>query len=410
MLDKAEFTFTHSQKRGILLLVLILLVALAAITTFDYLTAQRPLPQPALSQKIAEPVIVPDSTLRLDINTADSSQWTSLKGIGPRLAARIVKYRNAIGGFKESADVAKVYGISPELFSSIKPYLYHNRFTAPQPKKRYVEKIQKKSYKALDINTATAEEFEQLPGIGKTLSKRIVKFRNSLGGFSDISELKRVYYLQPDTYEKIRPYLYVEVPASIFAEEITDTEAEDEIKRFFASNEKAPASNSDGASRGFGGSGSSSTAGAGTGGGSSPTSPQSRGIPSLDLNKADSASLSLLPGLESNLVLRIIKYRRLLGFFYSVDQLKQVYGLSHRVFEQIKPYLSVEDIQDYPKKDINIVFARNLAFYPFIDKTIAEAIVQSRKELGHFKSWNELATVPGLSPAILEKIQIYFEI
>lgn len=400
MLDKAEFTFTHSQKKGILLLVLILLVAMSALFVFKHFIAQRPYDQPVMAQNFAQPVTVQDSTLRLDINLADSLQWTQLKGIGPGLSQRIIRYRNSIGGFRNVEQVSKVYGISPELFSAIESNLYYNRFSAPPSPRKTITRTQKKSYPKLDINTATAEEFETLPGIGKTLSKRIVKYRNTLGGFSNIDQLKRVYYLEPETFSQIKPYLFLDVPASIFAEE--ESKEEEELKKFFAeANEVKPQSLS-GPSRG------AEKPKAIAPAIKAPAAASQ--LPIIDLNKADSSSLSLLPELESKLVLRILKYRKLLGFFYSVDQLKQVYGLSPATFARISPYLKVEGVDKYPRKDLNIVFARNLAFYPFIDKVIAEAIINERKALGHFKNWEEVLAVPGLSSEILKKLRIYFEI
>ena len=46
--------------------------------------------------------------------------------------------------------------------------------------------------KALDINTATAEDFDALPGIGLVLAQRIVAYREELGGFQAVEELLQV--------------------------------------------------------------------------------------------------------------------------------------------------------------------------------------------------------------------------
>ena len=62
----------------------------------------------------------------------------------------------------------------------------------------------------LDINHATTSEWERLPGWGEVLSKRTVKFRQALGGFVSIEQLKLVYGLDPDVVEENRPFLKVE--------------------------------------------------------------------------------------------------------------------------------------------------------------------------------------------------------
>ena len=62
----------------------------------------------------------------------------------------------------------------------------------------------------LDINHATAAELERLPGWGKVLSKRTVKFREALGGFVSIEQLKLVYGLDPNVVERNRTHLRVQ--------------------------------------------------------------------------------------------------------------------------------------------------------------------------------------------------------
>ena len=61
----------------------------------------------------------------------------------------------------------------------------------------------------LDINQATTAEWERLPGWGKVLSKRTVKFREALGGFVSIEQLKLVYGLDSDVVERNRTHLKV---------------------------------------------------------------------------------------------------------------------------------------------------------------------------------------------------------
>ena len=62
----------------------------------------------------------------------------------------------------------------------------------------------------LDINHATAEELEQLPGIGPVLAGRIVETRDRLGGFRNIEQLSEVEGIGEATLERLRPLLRVE--------------------------------------------------------------------------------------------------------------------------------------------------------------------------------------------------------
>ncbi|MER3402842.1 MAG: DNA-binding protein [Armatimonadota bacterium] len=61
----------------------------------------------------------------------------------------------------------------------------------------------------LDINRATADELEQLPGIGPTLAQRIVEYRQQVGRFQSVDDLRNVRGIGPKRLEQIRPLIVV---------------------------------------------------------------------------------------------------------------------------------------------------------------------------------------------------------
>ncbi len=61
----------------------------------------------------------------------------------------------------------------------------------------------------VNLNTATVDELKQLPGIGKTKAKRIIEYRDKVGGFKNIKEILNVKGIGPKLFEKIRPYITV---------------------------------------------------------------------------------------------------------------------------------------------------------------------------------------------------------
>lgn len=67
----------------------------------------------------------------IDINSATVDELQEIKGIGPVLADRIVKYRKKHGPFKSKADIQKIEGVGPKTYEDIKPYII-----ARQPKKK----------------------------------------------------------------------------------------------------------------------------------------------------------------------------------------------------------------------------------------------------------------------------------
>jgi competence protein ComEA len=59
----------------------------------------------------------------------------------------------------------------------------------------------------IDINAATAEEFQALPGIGKITAGRIVKYREANGNFRDIEGLKKVKGITTKKFDRLKQYV-----------------------------------------------------------------------------------------------------------------------------------------------------------------------------------------------------------
>lgn len=62
----------------------------------------------------------------------------------------------------------------------------------------------------LDLNDCDSASLEALPGIGPVLSVRILKYRNLLGGFASIYQLKEVYGLTEETFDMISPRVFAD--------------------------------------------------------------------------------------------------------------------------------------------------------------------------------------------------------
>lgn len=133
-------------------------------------------------------------TLELDINTADSVQWESLPGIGPVLAARIVKFRDRLGGFYEIGQIRETFGLPDSTFNKIQPYL----------------RLYKVSLKKLDINQTDEKSLAQHPYIRYKLARLIVLYRSNHGPFSQPKELLGIPLVDDSIYRKIEHYIKTE--------------------------------------------------------------------------------------------------------------------------------------------------------------------------------------------------------
>ena len=76
-----------------------------------------------LSTGVAFAAAKPAPAGKVNINTATVEQLTTLPGVGPKLAARIVEHRQKAGGFKSAQELMNVRGIGEKNFEKIQGYL-----------------------------------------------------------------------------------------------------------------------------------------------------------------------------------------------------------------------------------------------------------------------------------------------
>jgi len=119
---------------------------------------------------------------------------------------------------------------------------------------------------------------------------------------------------------------------------------------------------------------------------------RSKDLPLLEVNRADSAQLEALPGIGPVLASRIIRYRKLLGGFYKVSQLKEIYGMSEELWMRSSPRMMV-DTSGMKKLEINFLSVAELGRHPYIGFRQAKKIVKRRDSVGKYTSKEELAVL-----------------
>ncbi len=66
-----------------------------------------------------------------------------------------------------------------------------------------------KTGETIEINSSDTTDLKKIPGIGSAFSNRIVKYRNLLGGYNNLNQLKEVWGMDDDLFNKMIPYLKV---------------------------------------------------------------------------------------------------------------------------------------------------------------------------------------------------------
>ncbi len=261
-----------------------------------------------------------------------------------------------------------------EVKESDKKEAFQDRYTNKY-EKYDSENFPSKSVKLspFDPNQASEAQLEEL-GIAKWMAKRIINYRTKGGQFRKKEDLQRIYDFPTDLYTKLEPYIVL--PEKTTNGEFTSfpkTEGNAEIKT---------------AATGF--------------------TKESFKPVVFDLNRADTNDLKRLKGIGSKLSARIIKYRDMVGGFYSENQVKEVFGLDSIVVDEILKYATITN-PSLKKIKINEVTAEEFK-HVYIRPYVAKSIIAYRQQHGNFTSKKDFEPIKLLDAKTLDKLFPYFEL
>jgi competence ComEA-like helix-hairpin-helix protein len=235
------FGFDQKQTRGFRMITLLMLLVITLPFLYSFLLApaasrnsadQRKLDSlmVMLDKQAIAPIsgnkpdpVVPKEKIVFDFNPneIDAAQWQSL-GLPKYIAERILKYREKGGKFKVKKDVLKIYGFPPALYEQLYAHILlpdtlvyerkygRNKMATEEGTPSLFPKKEEKKISSFNINTADTTQFIQVKGIGPALSKRIIKYRDLLGGFVSTAQIREVYGLDSTVIEELLKYGYLE--------------------------------------------------------------------------------------------------------------------------------------------------------------------------------------------------------
>jgi competence protein ComEA len=228
---------------------------------------------------------VPASRFRFDPNLATREEFQSL-GIAPWLVERIDNYRLKGGRFRVKGDLQRIYGFPENLYAQLRPYINLPDTLARAPKPAYSRDTsflaeRKTTPRPIgpapfDLNLADTTELKKIRGIGSGYSRRIISYRDKLGGFMEAEQLREVYGLHDTIATKVLQWGSV--------------------------------------TPGF-----------------TPVQ--------LDINTASQEELSAHPYIHNRVARLIIAYRQQHGAFENVDGLLQIKAISEEDIRRARPYL-----------------------------------------------------------------------
>lgn len=235
------------------------------------------------SKRSISPNVEEAELFYFDPNNLSVADWGKL-GLSDKQIAVIKNYEKKGGRFKDKDDVKKIYSINDRLYKKLEPYIRIKAKTTDVSSTvkdpLLYDKFETNKAELIDINVCDTTALKSLKGIGSILSKRILKYKDVLGGFYRIEQLKEVYGVTSETYDLIK----------------------DNIK----------VSNLD-------------------------------GIKKININQIDANSLGKHPYLSPKDAKLIINYRDQHGIYANIEDLTKIGTLSDLAIAKIAPYLIFEN-------------------------------------------------------------------
>lgn len=216
-----------------------------------------------------------------DPNGLDEKSWRKL-GLSDKQIKVIYNYEAKGGKFYNKEDLKKMYSIGVEQYLRLEPYIrivnklspekQNFRSSTPQsdPARENAKKVM------VEINSADSAMLTEIRGIGPAFASRIIKYRNRLGGFYKIEQLREVYGIDSVKYQQIKDQI------SLNSEKIIQ----------------------------------------------------------ININSATFEILRKHPYLSYKQMNAILQYRRQHGNFKTAEELKKVAILNEEIIRKIEPYIS----------------------------------------------------------------------
>ena len=130
---------------------------------------------------------------KIELNTTDTLELVTIRGIGRSYARRIIAYRNLLGGYYSTDQLSEVYGLPSATIAQILPHI----------------QVDSARIKQMNINLASYMELKQHPYINDYQAKAIIYYRETMGTFQSIHDIQKHRLIDSTTFNKLKPYISI---------------------------------------------------------------------------------------------------------------------------------------------------------------------------------------------------------
>lgn len=248
--------------------------------------------------------------------------------------------------FHSSGQVKTVLEIGDSLYNTIDTLMYFPKEYIAYDKIKLQNKIE---YKSFNPNNFEIDDWKSY-GFSEKQSEVIVNYGKRKGGYKSKEELKEVFVISEEKYNKMEEH--------ILLPDIT-VEEEEAI---------------------------------------------------LDLNLAGSSDFKKIDGIGEVYSVIIVEYREKLGGFKYYYQLNEIKGLDSSVISDIRKTFGLSKAYELRKVNINTATIEEIQNHPYISNRLANEIVYFRNNFRAFKSVEEIRNIEEISDSYFNKIHLYLEV
>jgi competence protein ComEA len=151
---------------------------------------------------------IPDELFYFNPNNVSSNDLIKL-GLSKKQITTLINYRTKGGVFYKKKDLLKIYGIDDFQYKALEPYIkIENKVKLTEFKEE--GEIGIEIMVLIELNSATKEQLIGIKGVGEVYAKRIIKYRDLLGGYYSKSQLLEVYGIDTVKYLSISQQINVD--------------------------------------------------------------------------------------------------------------------------------------------------------------------------------------------------------
>ncbi|MAP01547.1 MAG: hypothetical protein CMD01_01855 [Flavobacteriales bacterium] len=348
------FQFTSSQRRGVVVLLIVLgvlgvfyLINSNSVSKFDVIIHPFVKEKSDSIQSSKDTSHFEDNKLfYFNPNLIYKDEWVRL-GFSTKQVETILKYKEKIGGFKSKLDVKNCYVVSDQMYRLLSPYIL----------------IIDKDSKIQKLCNAIFLFQSDTP---------VYKYNKE---FANLSFIKKEgvfqYYIEKGSSDSIIKAKFSTLDSIVFPKaEILSLNC-NEFNVIINSNAKELS------------------------------------FSPIELNSASQLDFQKISGIGPVLSKRIINYKNNLGGFVRLNQLDEVYGLEKSILKQLKENFYICDSFFVDKLNVNLISIDSLKKHPYINWNLANAIVSYRNQHGAYDSIVKIKSTHLVNDEIYRKIAPY---